>query len=329
MKRNKDIVLFIILVITVLFIAFQISSRMKSSFPDYSVLNKSEKGYSIIFKALKELNYDVERTTKEINLQDKGSIQIVVDDENLDINSKDISEWVKAGGVLVYFGGYYLDTIDFGEEEEKGNLFIYKYGKGVVIEGSANDFANITLKNKRDSAYEIITELSNYPDRTICFNETYMFFHKESTDLWSITPLYVKFIIYQFVLVVIAFIIYKGKRFGKTIPLYEEEERSENEYLYSAAFLYQQTKCWDLMFNNYYNSFLKEIRLHKDNWLEYWQQEQLPLLNTAREVFNFNIKVQSKMNIGDKEYMHAVTMLEQLKDILRKRRELYWKSLKK
>lgn len=117
-------------------------------------------------------------------------------------------------------------------------------------------------------------------------NESYFYITSETKTLWDSLSMDQKFFCYQIILFLIAFFAYKGKRFGKPIPLYEEVERTENEYVYSAAALYKHAACWDLAAENYYKSFLRLINKSHDNWLEYWEEEQLPdIFNKRRDSY--------------------------------------------
>lgn len=131
----------------------------------------------------------------------------------------------------------------------------------------------------------------------------------------------------QFLMVLAAYLYYRSKRFGKPVPLYEEVERTENEYLYSAASLYRASGAWDLMLDNYYKSFLRTVNLRDEDWIGYWESEKLPSLDKAKEIYDFIHRDSTRA--GTKEYIHAVSTLDRLKSILEKRRESYWKTLKK
>jgi hypothetical protein len=72
---------------------------------------------------------------------------------------------------------------------------------------------------------------------------------------------------------------------------------------------------------------LKAINCSDEGWLEYWENEKLPALDKAKGVYNFISN--KKVNANAKEYIQIVSTIEQLKKIIEKRREAYWKTLKK
>lgn len=325
-KISSDIIILIILIPVFLYMAFFFSSRA-NMLPKYSVINKSSNGCSVFFEALKELKMPVERTVKPVESIETNSVQILVQGGELDINGEEIKDWVDKGGTVVYLTEDNIPVVGYGLLPKiKGNISVYNHEKGKIIEVEASYFTNKTLTENTSDAYKLLEELDNYNFNKIYFNEAYLY-SGQNNSLWDYVPVEVKFIIYQLVLTLFALFYFKGKHFGKLIPLYEELERSENEYLYSAASLYRQAKCWDLMLDNYYKEFLSILNCHEHNWLEYWKKEELPSYKKAERLYEFINS--SKNKIKPKEYLQIVTIIEQLNRILIIRREQYWKTLKK
>jgi hypothetical protein len=325
---SRDLVFFIILIPLFLWGIFYFSSRIEGQLPNYSVLNKGRMGYSIFFEALKELGYSVDRTMGPVEEQEAGSIQIAAQAPGFNVNSDEILAWVETGGTLVYLTPMNIHNIWLKAEPiKKGHITIYDYGRGRVIACNAEALTNKTLIKDSDGAYELLQELHSYHIEKLYFNETHMFSAVNQKTLWDYVPISVKYIIYQLIIILAAFFYYKGKRFGKTIPLYEEVERSENEYLYSAASLYSHAGAWDLIIENYYKDLLKQLNCSHENWLQCWESENLPHLNAARKVQEFMSSRKKKSKV--KENIQIVTILEQLRDILKKRRDSYWKTLKR
>lgn len=134
-------------------------------------------------------------------------------------------------------------------------------------------------------------------------------------------------IIFQLILVMMAYFYFKGKRFGKIIPLYEEVERSENEYLYSVAYLYKKAKCMDIILEIYYKSFIRKIPMAwHDDWLKYWEEEGLASYSQAKKIYH--LMNNQERNLNRKELISYINTIEKLKKVLDKRRDLYWKTLK-
>jgi hypothetical protein len=328
LRLNRDLIALFILIPIFLAGAFFISNRLEDKLPDFSVINKSRNGYSIFFESLKELQSPVERTLEAVEKHKADTIQLVAGSSYFDINSDEIKAWIKDGGTLVYLTPKNLHNINYEiEGKEKGGTTLYEYGKGVLIAADGSFFTNRSLADNTGNAYEVLREIYRQGDKKIFFNETYLFSAPEKATLWDFVPVEVRYILYQIILIIAAFLYYKGKRFGKAIPFYEEAERSENEYLYSAATFYRAAGCWDLMLESFYRSLLKDINTFNENWLEYWERENLPSLDKAKKVLEFmNSK---KVKLNSKEYIEMITTIDQLRSILKKRREGHWKTLKR
>jgi len=327
-KNNKDSLLFILSIPLLLFLAFYILTKMENKLPPYSVINKSKMGCSVFYESLRKLNYPVERALKPVNEYQTNSVQIIPPGGKFDINNQKIKLWVENGGRLVYLTTETINKTNYGTKiKSKGNIGLYKYGKGTIIVADADSIANKTLLKDTGNAYELLKQIGSLSYEKLYFNESCLFSSESTQSLWDAIPIEIKYIIYQMIIVLCAFFYYKGKRFGEIIPLYDEVERSGNEYLYSVASLYSEAKCWDLMVINYYKNFLKAGIGNEENWIEYWETEKLPSLNQAKKVYEF--MKYKKIKPKEKEYIQIITMIEYLNKILDKRRDLHWKTLKR
>lgn len=327
-KQSKDIILIIILIPLFLWGAFFISSRMENKLPRYTVINKAREGYSVFYEALKDLKYPVERTLRPISEQDLDTIQIVTEQGALDINGEDIKAWVKKGGKIVFLSPRPLGKIDYEDVSpiKQGSITNYNYHKGKIIVSDVSYFTNEALMEDVSKAYNLVSEVDGNSYKKIYFNEYNIFVQGQKRSLWDYTPLGIRIIVYQLALVLIALYYYKGKRFGKPIPLYEEVERSENEYVYSTASIYRQANCWDIMVESYYTSLLKEMNSTHEQWLESWERKDLPSINNAKKVYDF---MNNKKEKYDKnKCLQIINTIEELKSILTKRRDSYWKTWK-
>jgi hypothetical protein len=327
-KVDRDLIILILIIPIFLFVAFYISNIQGNGIPSYSVANKSKMGYSVFYEALKELNYPVERTLKPLSEYQTNGVQILPPGGKFDVNNQEVQQWVEKGGTLVYLTSGNDTYIKYGiPVDTKGNIKLYTYHKGRIINANADFMANKTLTKDTSNAYGILEQISKLPYEKLYFNESYLFSAANTKSLWDNIPIEIKYIIYQMLIALGAFFYCKGKRFGKTVSLYEEVERSENEYLYSAASLYRQAKCLDLMVDNYYKNFLKEFKGNEEHWLEYWEKEKIPSLHQAKKVYEF--MKYKKVKPKPKEYLQIVTMIEYLNKVLDKRRDIHWKTLKR
>ena len=328
-KTNKDLIIFMILIPVFLAIALFIQNVSGSSIPSYSVDNKSKAGISVFFETLRELGYPVKRTMVPVDKRDIKNLQLVVPSTEFSIQSNEVKTWIEGGGTLVYLTQSDFFFINYGKlasDDDDDIIKVYEYGKGKIIAANIKYITNGTLLRKKDNAYNILKKISEKEYNSLDFNETYLYMKTEQKNLWASLSLEIKFIFFQAIVALIGLFYYLGKRFGKPIPLYEEVERVENEYLYSASALYRHAGCWDLIAENYYKSFLKQMNRTHENWLEYWEEQGLPMHNKAKSVYNFMNN--QKPKIRAKEYAQIVNILEQLKGILNKRRDSYWKTLK-
>ncbi|MFL0248444.1 hypothetical protein [Candidatus Clostridium stratigraminis] len=325
-KKDYQLIIFLILIPIFMFGAFYISSRIGNSLPQFSIENKSNEGCSIFYETLKNLKLPVDRSISTVEIQDINSIQIVVPGGSFDINSSKIKNWVYNGGVLVSLSSGNIHILDYGLLPKiKGGMNIYSYGKGTIIGADINAITNKTLLSNTDGAYELLAEMGSYNKAKIYFNESYLFSQNNNMSLWDYMPLWSKFIVYQLIIALIAFFYYKGKRFGRPLPFYEETERSENEYLHSAAALYRQAKGYDLILENFYKKLLKELNSNHEDWLKLWESKSLPSLKEARRFKEF-MDINKKRK--PKEYIKAIAIVEHLINIIEQRRESYWKILK-
>ncbi|MFW6238010.1 MAG: DUF4350 domain-containing protein [Bacillota bacterium] len=311
--KNKLIVVLVILAV-VLGVLFLWQSG--TYYPSYSVYNRSENGLSIFYETLQELDYSVERTLKPASEVPRGTVQIIAG-----LREEDIPlEWVRSGGTVICLtpGGdnyvsVYLDeeVEERVEPESRGEYNIYKIGEGRVISGSSGLITNIRLIEDTEEAYNLLEMVSEHETEGIYFNERHFFSGETGETFWDIVPRPLKYVFYQLLLVLAAYLFYRGKRLGKPRPLVEEEERLYNEYLFAAADLYREAGSTDLMVENYYRSFLDEIGYGHENWLQYWRRKKLPGYDTAERVYSFMESVTGQPDPG--KSMRIVKMIDKLR----------------
>lgn len=306
-----------------------LSSRTEDNLPNYSVINNAKGGYSIFYQGLKDLKYPVERTLKPVDSIEPQSVQIIADYGKFDINSPEIMQWIKKGGKLIYLTSKSLEETEYKllSSEENG-IDQYSYFKGKVITINPSYFTNKALVKDSDKAYKLVKVLDDLTYKKIYFNEYFIYLPNVGGSLWDNIPFGIKIIVYQLALAIMAFYYYKGKRFGKPIPLYEETERIENEYLYNTASIYSRADCWDIITENYYTGLLKEMKANHESWLEKWKKEELPSLKEAEKVYKFMDRMNKDKNCNGKECLQIINIIEELKNALAKRRDSYWKTWK-
>lgn len=348
-KGNREILIFIILIPIFLWLVLNFSSDKNNKSIPYSILNRGTKGISIMYEAMEKLNYPVNLVLERVEDRSYGELQVVITqeaNENFDINDEHIRKWIQKGGKLIYLRENWEEIpLNYGEKidafysENNKKAAVLSFEKGVLLVGDSSLINNKALSQNTDGAYWILKEIDKMGYKSIEFNEFYQYVKSQRRSLWRDTPKGVKLVIYQIVFLAAAIIFYKGKRFGKPVPFYEEVERTENEYIFSVASLYRQTGCWELVLESYYEDFLLELERsfgrNEDigkEWLRLWKEERLPKVRTAKELYNF---INNKMNDNKdkkakgKRYLEKIFLIEQLKKTLLKRREDHWKILQK
>ncbi len=330
-----------------LWLILTFSTDNEKSFKPYSIFNKGEKGVSVVYEALKELGYTANLILKEVDSQDIGMAQIVIEPKEpykLDLENDNIRDWIKSGGVLIYlvpnWDGLLLDygtEIDSYISNEEKYAKAYSYDNGLLVIGDPEILNNKTLTTNTEGAYWIITQINNLNINSISFNEYYHYFGGHKPSLWRDIPTGIKLSIYQIIIAAALIIYYYGKRFGKVIPLYEEVERVENEYIYSAASLFKRGELREDVIANFYDDFLcsfEDSTGYRSNdkaesWINIWEREKLPDMNIAKKLYDFIETMSSSKKISSREMLEIVGIIEHLKKIIDKGREVHWRELKK
>lgn len=327
-KNNKALVALLMSSLFFLGIVLIISYLVKDLTPKYSVENMKSEGCSIYFEALERLEDTKVKSDEPAQYYDYDILQVVTQQSKFNIYSDEVKTWIKEGGQLVYLVDSVFTEIDFGTlEEENGVIAQYSYGKGKIITCPIKYVVNSRLVYDRDTAYALLQQIHTLDYEYILFNEYYLFALTEEKGLWDVIPFGIKLILYQVVIIIGALFFYKGKRFGKVIPLYEETERSKNEYLYAAANLYRHTRCWDLAIDSYYHYLLDKVSkvdYESKDLYDYWEKRELPNIEKVKEVMEF-VKLKDEKH-SEGKYVKIITILEELIEIIDTRSELYWKQ---
>ncbi|MCM0647932.1 DUF4350 domain-containing protein [Clostridium swellfunianum] len=327
-RKSRDLIIFLILIPIFLWAAFFVSSRMENKLPAYSVINKSSMGSSVFYETLRQLKLPAERSLKPVIEHDINTIQIAASGGSFNLNSEELKTWLNQGGTLIHLAPESFRVVEFDLKPEiRGKFIIYKYGNGIVVGYDAFQITNKQLMSNTAGAYELLEEIGKQGNKKIYFNESHLYDKPSNKTLWDYVPLWLRFLVFQIILSLAAFFYCKGKRFGKPIALYDEVERTENEYLYSASSLYRQTKAYDLIADIYYSNLLRQLKSNEEEWIEEWERQGLAELNKAKQVYEF--MKDTKLKKKNKDYTRIISVIEQLNKVLKKRRDLYWKTLRK
>lgn len=325
-RKNKvgKILILIVVMLLAIVVGSIISHTKEEAWQRYSVTNHLGEGYGAIFETLKTLDLQVKRTyAKPSELPSEGcQVIVALEDES------QLEAWVEAGGIVVDIAYEEEDTIPIIIETQGLGKWITIYGR--------ESLTNKKLKEDTEIAYEVYKTLAQEAgERTIYFNEYYLSNQTvENFKLWHMMPDYVKAMAIQLGIALILYFCYKGKRFGKVMSLPEEEERTENEYVYAAADLYRKAGAWDLVVHNYYEVLLERLRRltrQEGDFLSMWHQEALPDFKIAEEVNTYMLQLESlgqveKCTLNKKQVQPIIEKITYLIKQVDQRREAYWKQ---
>lgn len=304
-----------------------IAARSDGNMPAYSVLNKGPQGFSVYMETLKELDVDVQRIAAPVDGQPPENIQVVTSTWWIDSISPEIKAWVKSGGILV------VATINPQEAIEEGarissedGIETWELGGGKILMLSPEGLTNRGMVKDTEPSWNLTFRLAAMKNRPICFNEIALFPEEGTPSLWSAAPLWLRLLVFQILLVASAWFWMKGRRLGKALPYVEETERTELEYLNSAAMFYQAAGCWRLMLDIYFKSLLHLLGSNEEDWLELWKREKLPELNKAEDIGRW--MGSTHIDATPQEIKQRIMAIEHLKNLIKNRRLHPWNSMK-
>ncbi len=317
-KLSKELTIFLILIPIFLWTALYISDIRGGSLPAYSVANRSVNGYSVFYDTLKDMNYRVDRSLKPLAEHEYNQVQIVAESPVLNLLSEEsIKNWISNGGIIVYLSQE-PPTIDYASRlSSAGSVGKYQYQNGFIMTLNPEVLLNSTLTEDYTKAYQLIQAIDGHEYSEIYFNEYYMYAQNESPGLWAYIPIAYRLLCYQLLIALAAYFYYKGRGFGRPIPLYEESERVENEYIHTAAALYIQGSCWDVILESYYRSLLRLLRVSDKELLAVWEAKGLPEINKVKSIQALMERPNS--GLRSKAYIEAILLIEELKSLVPRR----------
>jgi len=149
----------------------------------------------------------------------------------------------------------------------------------VILTASLDPLVNLFIADDPAYAYLLLQQIHPLMGGTgIRHNDYYLYWQPIGTSLWLDMPLWLKMIVCQLLVVLIAFILYRGKRFGKAKKYLEEEEPEEDQVPKAVGELYHQGGHWELVLESHWHRFLEELnkrvptgrKANAGNWLEIW-----------------------------------------------------------
>ena len=248
MRREYFYIFLVCVIAAVLFI---FNTRFSDDTEPFSSFSAAPEGCSLFYDTLLRMGYSVSRSYIPIgDLSAADDVYILIQPENPRPGSDDVEkimEWVKRGGRLVYLAGDWNRGEIFAFlrlnakliSDTEGGLIFFRYGFGEIVTGEADIITNKYLMRNSNTGALLQAALDGWRAGNLLFAEYYHGYHAEQNFFGGL-PLAVKLTAEQAVIIALAYIAYKGKRFGNIIPYYEETERDENEYVKALARLYSK-----------------------------------------------------------------------------------------
>ena len=336
-KKAREILLFVFSIFIFLMVTIYTSSDKAVNYPDYTTFSANNGGASLLFDGLKAMGFPVEASLRYINdATDINDIQIIIApsflyyDEN---QSQEIADWVLKGGNLLFFEEdlsftreYLKNKIDFSNFITNGSFTRVKHGLGNIYFGNADEITNKALMESPEKGQIIVNIIGLHDYNKIYFNESYHGY-AVSERLWDGLPFMVKLACIQIFIITAACVLYFGKRFGRPLPLYEEDEREENEYVYTLSNLYIHAGMGEAAVNAYADKFLESARIYfsishtptLEEVYTLWLENNLDK-KTELEYLKHNLKTSydTKKAKERKEFYKAIEYLKSLNFILSK-----------
>ncbi|WBW95976.1 hypothetical protein [Oceanirhabdus sp. W0125-5] len=353
-KKSREYWTLIILIPVFLILVFFFGKVSGEGGIRYSAFNRGRSGSSVFYKTLKALDMDVLYTIEDIETNTSSNQLVFYDVQKMQyypvldegFYKRFIEEklvfTLAAEDIDMYVEEFESKNhISWDEEEtfeidDKTKAYRFKKGKGEIIFIEARALLNMFLLENKDGAYWLYERI-NKNDQGISFNEKGLMGVGAERNLWTDLPANIKIICIQILLVLIAYMILKGRRFGKGVPYVEELERVENEYVISCAGIFQKNKNWDIVYEGYYRNFIQNAlgyfgkgrEGNLEGIFDLWHMKGIEgeekvkkLINLNKEIRNFTNKDIKK---NKKKYVEAINILEKLNFIIDRRREEVWK----
>lgn len=357
MKKRFSRELKLLILIFPLFVVFKFfSSAMSEEGMMFSVINKGKTGVSVLYKTIKELDMEVSYSLEDIlKSENEKTVIFYKNDGKIEnpIENPEVIDMIRKKGKMVVFASLNIQDHVFNLENgelatasdrriadkfsQGGKILGYRFkiGNGDLILINAAQLVNKTLLREREGAfwlYEILSE----KEGSIQFNEKYLFGADAKPNLWREISSNARVICLQILLILICYLLYRGRRFGKRYPYVPEIERVENEYIQSCSSMFYKYKKWDLIYFGFYAHFMEKMQkvLRKrgdvslDDIEKSWEEKGFENLNLLRKINHIHKKIESSNKNKAKKNKHMfvenIKNIEKLEEYMDKRREKRW-----
>ena len=226
-----------------LFIIAQVG-RPRHGGPIYHAGTTGQMGTSLLYDTLRHLDHSTVQRSRPISSSTRlDHVYVIVQPLSNVLTraaAQDILAWVESGGRLILLSNQMTHVhLPLTAGQSLGNLTLHHHGHGEILTGRSIPATNAYLMNDPTAGRIIHAVLTRWEPTSIVFTEYYRN-PVQSQGMLSTFPLIVRLILLQAVITAIVLILYSGRRWGNAIPVYEEIERDENEYVHALARLYMK-----------------------------------------------------------------------------------------
>jgi len=266
MKINPGRIFVTALLIAALLMTYRLVSFGEGlSEPAFTTFSTGSEGAALFYDSLRIMGFPVTRDTIFLSAERPvNNVQIIIapqffDDELLE----SMIAWVIHGGSLLFFSQQdsdvrrILSTAEPDLATPAPGGIMYRVGLGRLFIGSATYITNAGLfEGNGRYGQQMVDMLNTLEFNRIYFNEAYHGFTADMSFA-QILPLPIRLIGAQIGLVTLGFVLYRGIRFGKPLPFYEEIQREENEYVFTLSNLYMSVGLGNAALEVYDKKLLK------------------------------------------------------------------------
>ena len=300
----------LILLVVLACIGLGWSRFQKKTQMDFAAANTGLTGLSLYTRTLEDLGQTTHYSSVPIQALQGDSLRTLTisrSNASSEVVSHSILEKMGKGshvlllypGVVYAFGdfteaGYSMTSKQTFASKDDVTYEIAEWTSGdgsVIISASLDPLINLFIADDPAYAYLLFTKTWPYmAGRGIYHDEYYLLWMPDGSSLWMDMPLWLKMLLCQFLVVLAAFVLYRGKRFGKAKKYLEEEEPEEDQYPRAVGELYHRAGHWELALESHWHHFMEQLgrhlpsgkRITPDNWLECWEKEGYAGIHSAR-----------------------------------------------
>jgi hypothetical protein len=231
-------------------------SRSPDTYTDTDYLHSTTHGMgvSLLYDTLNNMGYNVGVSRTPITgLQGKSNVYVFIEPPDYDImDCREFTQalvWVKFGGRMVFLAHEtperFFELVFDTEGVKREGYTLFYFDRGELIFGKTENITNGRLIESASYGGRLQRLLDEWHSERkfnrILFAEYYHGVYASETFAGRL-PTPIRLIAAQIILVSAVAVWHLSRRFGNPVPLYEEVEREENEYVHALTRLYMETE---------------------------------------------------------------------------------------